>query len=149
MSNASGLTKRLFEDAFNIMCHTKLGSGAYRDVFLCRIDNTKVVKVERDDSCWRKFHNVLEAQFWSDNQYNDAVAKWLAPIDYVSPDGFLLVQPRCEAVPEGYKLPDKLPAFLTDLKRENFGLLKGKLVCLDYALTIRNPVLRLRKVEWP
>lgn len=137
----------IFEDAFNLLCHHKIGSGIHRDVFECRLNDKWVVKVE-NDLPWRYFANVHEMKFWNDNQYCDAIKKWLAPCEYLSPDGLLLVQHRCQPLRDSDKLPDKLPAFLTDVKKDNWGILDGKLVCFDYALNIPSPSIRLKKADW-
>jgi hypothetical protein len=143
------MSKRIFKDALDILCSDEeIGSGYSRDVFDCRLDSKLVVKVERDDKHYRSFNNVMECTFWNDNQYNPKIAKWLAPCEYLSPDGFILIQQKAAPIPDDYKLPDKLPSFFTDIKRENFGLLNGRLVCIDYAAHIENPSLRLKKVEW-
>ncbi len=133
-------------DAFNLLCGDLIGSGCHRTVYSCRIDPTLVVKVESAES--RRFANVFEHAFWSDNQYNKRVAEWLAPVHSISPDGRVLLQRRADPVPLGYDLPDKLPGFLTDHKRENFGLLDGRLVSVDYAITILPPSMRPRKAWW-
>lgn len=76
------------------------------------------------------------------------IARWLAPCEFLSPDGRILLQRRVERVTQAYKMPEKLPTFLTDFKKENFGWLDGKLVCIDYSITIPNPSMRLKKVNW-
>jgi hypothetical protein len=136
-----------FEDAFNLLCHHKLGSGIHRDVFECRINPQLVVKVE-NDLPWRYFANVLEMKFWNDNQDREAIAKWLAPCEYLSPDGLVLLQRRCEPLRDSDQLPEKLPSFLTDVKKDNYGLLDGRIVCFDYALNIPSPSTRPKKVIW-
>jgi hypothetical protein len=45
-------------------------------------------------------------------------------------------------------MPERMPSFLTDFKRENFGILRGKLVCIDYAMPIPSYNSRLKKVNW-
>lgn len=139
---------RAHEDAFNLLYGKVLGQGIHRKVFECRIRDDLVVKVEDQDTDWRYFANVHEMRFWNDHMHYAKVADWLAPCDYLSPDGRVMLQRRCEQLPASYQLPDVLPAFLTDHKRENFGLLNGKLVCVDYATTIPNPSVKLRKVHW-
>lgn len=134
-----------FEDCFNLLCGKQLGEGAHRVVYECKLRPDLVVKVENGD--FRRFANILEAQFWGDHQHYDKVARWLAPVEFLSPDGRLLLMRRAE--PTGsISLPDQLPAFITDTKPENFGILDGRLVCIDYALTIPSPATRLRKVLW-
>jgi hypothetical protein len=137
-----------FRDAFDLLCGTKLGGGEYRDVFECRIDPKLIVKVEIENSYgWRSFNNVHEVNFWEYFGNVKSVAKWLAPIIYKSPDKRLIMQPRVERIPND-KLPKTLPEFLTDLKRENFGMLDDRIVCVDYAFHIIGAKTKLKKVEW-
>ncbi len=136
-----------FEDAFNLLCAEKIGGGIHRTVFACRLRPELVVKVEDEDG-FRYFANVHEMKFWNDNQHDEKVAKWLAPCDYLSPDGRILLQRRIAPLREADVLPDKLPAFLADIKRDNFGVLDGRIVCADYAMTIPSTNMRAKKVSW-
>lgn len=136
-----------YEDAFNLLCGKLLGEGIHRKVFECRLRDDLVVKVEAETD-WRYFANVLEMRFWNDHEHYKKVADWLAPCEYLSPDGRILLQRRVSPIIERSVLPEQVPAFLSDLKPENFGMLDGRLVCLDYALTIPNPSTRLKKVDW-
>ena len=140
------MSKACFNDLFNMVCGKQLGRGAHREVFECKIRPDLVVKVESGDT--RYFANVLEMKFWSDHMYCEKVANWLAPCEYLSPDGRILMMRRAEPISRDYKLPDMMPAFLTDLKRENFGFVDGKFVCIDYAITILNPSIRYRTAFW-
>lgn len=135
-----------FEDAFNLLCGEKIGRGAHREVFECRIRRDLVVKVENQEM--RYFANVLEDKFWADHQFYRKVADWLAPCEYLSPDGRILLQRRATPIHDRSQMPEKMPAFLTDLRIENFGLLDGRVVCIDYALTIPNPSTRLKPAGW-
>lgn len=138
----------IYRDAFNMLAGEKIGHGAYRDVFECKLRPEFVVKVERDEpNGYRTFHNYDEYRFWDDHKDYRAVARWLAPIEYCSPDMLIILQRRVTPIDKS-KLPAKLPAFLTDLKPSNFGMLDGRLVCTDYAYTVPNPSLRLKKAEW-
>jgi hypothetical protein len=137
---------KVYQDAFNLLCGSLIGEGIHRRVFECAIRRDLVVKVEDSDN--RYFANVIEQKFWDDHQYTPQVSKWLAPCEYMSPDGRILLQTRCDPVPAGMRMPDKLPGFLSDLKRSNFGLLDGRIVCVDYAMTIPSPSVRLKRVDW-
>jgi len=137
--------EEVYYDTFNLLCGKQLGEGIHRKVFECKLRPELVVKVESSER--RYFANVLEQRFWNDNQEYKPIAKWLAPCEYLSPDGRLLLQRRAEPA-RVKELPDKMPSFLTDLKVSNFGWLDGRLVCLDYAMTIPNPSARLRKADW-
>ncbi len=136
-----------FEDAFNLLCGDKLGSGIHRNVFECRLRPDLVVKVERQDE-WRYFSNVHESKFWTDNQYYKPVANWLAPCEYLSPDGRISLQRKVRIATSLDDLPEKLPAFLTDVKPSNYGWFEGRLVCVDYATTLDKVNVRLKKVSW-
>lgn len=135
-----------YQDAFNLLCGDKIGEGIHRTVYECRIRPDLVVKVENAD--FRYFANILEHKFWSDHQYYDKVARWLAPCETLSPDGRVSLQKRADPLRSTDTLPEKVPGFLTDLKRENFGWLGGRLVCLDYAMFVMSPNVRLKKAHW-
>jgi hypothetical protein len=132
-------------DAFNLLCGELLGTGVHRKVFECRLRPELVVKVEYDlDN--RFFANVFEQKFWSDA--SPAVAAWLAPCEYLSSDARLLLQRRCHPLSPTMSLPELVPAFLTDLKRENFGEYDGRLVCMDYALVNLQASMKMKKAHW-
>lgn len=136
-------TEATFEDAFNLLCGDKLGEGISRTVYECRLRPELVVKVESGVD--RRFANVFEHAFWQDYRHQPKVAQWLAPCERISPDGRILLQRRADPLARGYELPEKLPTFLTDHKESNFGLIDGRLVCLDYAITVLNPSIVLKK----
>lgn len=139
----------IFRDAFDMLCGDKIGSGVYRDVFSCKLRPDLVVKVERETD-YRDFTNAREMRFWCDNQDYRPVAKWLAPCEFLSPDGRILLQRKATITTESDlpNLPKHLPAFLTDTKFGNFGWIEGKLVCVDYASVVSNCSVRARKAEW-
>ncbi len=134
------------EDAYNLLCGDKLGEGCYRTVFECTLLPDLVVKVENGTS--RRFCNVLEDEFWAHNKDVAAVAKWLAPCKFISPDGRILLQRRTDPIPGHFELPAQIPHFLNDVKKSNFGLLDGRLVCHDYAFVINHPSVRPRRATW-
>ena len=136
-----------YEDAFNLLCGKLLGKGIHRKVFECRLRDDLVVKVESEEN-WRYFANVLEMRFWNDHEHYKKVADWLAPCEYLSPDGRILLQRKASPIVDRSALPEQVPAFLSDLKPENFGMFDGRLVCVDYAMTIPNPSIRPKKANW-
>lgn len=140
------MSDRIFEDTFNLLCGRKLNAGIHRTVYECRLRADLVVKVETDEDL-RSFANVRESLFWGDHEDHSAVARWLAPCEYLSPDGRVLLQRRCEPL-RADDLPDRLPSFLTDIKAENFGWLDGRVVCVDYATTLTTVSTRLVKADW-
>lgn len=135
-----------FADAFNLLCGDVLGAGVHRTVYACALMPQWVVKVENTHN--RFFANVHEAKFWSDHQWNDRVLQWLAPCGDMSPDGRILLQRRVDPLPFNYELPEKMPAFLADLKRSNFGIFEDRLVCVDYAIINPTASTRMAKARW-
>lgn len=138
--------EKVFEDAFNLLCGEKIGAGIHREVFECKLRPDLVVKVENGDYRW--FANVFEQSFWDEYQQDKAVALWLAPCEFLSPDGRILLQKRAEPLTSATPLPDKLPAFLGDVKKNNFGLLDGRVVCVDYAIYNMKPSTRMVRTVW-
>lgn len=132
--------------AFNTLCGDLLGEGIHRKVFECKLDPSLVVKVETDEE-FRSFANAREHGNWLDNQGYTAVSKWLAPIVSLSPCGLVMLQKRITPLREG-EFPDRLPAFLTDIKPSNFGLYEGRVVACDYSFLITTISTRLKKAYW-
>lgn len=111
----------------SVMLGDMIGEGATRKVYVCRLNPDYVVKVEsRGDA----FQNMEEWKAWHWAQ-GTSKARWLAPCHVISPCGLLLVQERVTAMRVGER-PKKIPDWLCDLKPENFGHLKGRIVCADY-----------------
>lgn len=134
-------------DFFLTMVGRELGSGVGRTVFESRLTPGHVIKVETPS--W-SFQNVMEWETWQELEHAKGVAEWLTPCVAISPCGCVLVMERTEE-PRREDYPAKLPTFLTDTKRSNYGLLNGRLVCHDYGLTrlmTTGATKRLRKVEW-
>lgn len=125
----------------------KIGSGLHRTVFACRIDPSLVVKVEVG-SC--SFANVREWELWDEVHSTKDVARWLAPCVAISPCGSVLLQRRAEKCDKG-RYPEKVPAWFGDMKFDNFGMLDGKLVCVDYAgIPVSHALFqkRMKKADW-
>lgn len=137
----------VYADAFNMLCGDFIGAGIHRKVYACKLRPELVVKVESEVD-YRNFANVKEMQFWNDNEHHKAVSKWLAPCEYLSPDGRILLQRRVKPVDPTDKLPAKLPKFITDRKYKNFGWFEGRLVACDYGLHVTTAPLALTKSEF-
>jgi hypothetical protein len=125
-------SKNVLEEFAYFMTGGKLGSGMSRQVYVHPFDKTKVIKVENSE---KHFQNITEWEFWDAWKHDKEVCKWLAPCHYISQNGTFLIMDRTKPLK---KVPEKLPSFLTDHKPANFGLLKGRIVCHDYAKVITN-----------
>lgn len=118
----------------------KLGAGIHRDVYVYTPDPTLVVKVETGTA---NFANAKEWEVWNDLKWRPDVRKWLAPCVAISQSGAFLLQKRTTPITESH-MPKRIPKFFTDEKVDNWGRLDNKIVCHDYALTIRNFDVKLR-----
>jgi hypothetical protein len=96
------------------------------------------------------FNNVAEWDIWSNLKDHPKLGKWLAPCIAISPCGSILLQRYAGPLPDN-KLPKKVPAFFTDIKSDNWGLINGRPVCRDYGhhrLYTVGPSARLIKANW-
>ena len=131
---------------FKLICGEIIGEGAYRQVYECRLNKDWVVKVEDEDDDGN-FCNVNEWKTWTTKKHELAVAGWLAPCHQISHGGRFLIQSRTRPVAKK-DLPVKIPAFLTDVKAENFGRLDDRVVCHDYGFISTYMKTRLIKAHW-
>lgn len=131
-------------DLFGLLCKERLGYGIAREVWASKVLPNSVVKVEENAG---SFQNVLEWETWQ-RVKDTEFARWFAPCEWISANGAVLIQARTTPAA---KYPDRLPVFLTDTKRANYGMHKGRFVCHDYGshlLMERGMVKAMRKVEW-
>lgn len=136
----------LARDTASMILGPQRGHGTHRAIFDHATDPGLIVKVETGSG---DFNNVREWDAWQAVKDTD-FATWFAPVVEISPAGLLLVMKRCTpATIES--LPDKVPAFFTDLKAENWGFYEGRPVCLDYGLHLlleNGLTKRMRKARW-
>lgn len=123
------------KEFFDTVCGELLGYGIGRHVYEMRGDPSKVIKFEVSA---QSFQNIIEWETWEETRCRKE-SRWLAPCVRISPCGTILVMERTSPIPAKHKLPARVPAFLSDFKHENYGMLNGRLVCHDYGtnLTIR------------
>lgn len=115
--------------AMDLVIGEHIASGTYRDVYAHATNPDWVVKVQRDNGY---FSNVLEFEIWSLIAESKKDRKWFAPIHYMSENGKVMIQQRIRPLVDNDVIPDKIPAYFTDIKRENFGFIGKQLVCCDY-----------------
>lgn len=133
-------------DLLSLVCGRELGSGLARVVFECRLDPSLVIKVETRS---QSFQNAMEWEIWSELEDVPELSRWLAPCKLISACGTVLAMARTHPLAHR-QYPDRMPSFLTDTKRSNFGMLGRRLVCHDYgvAFLAKGASARLRKVKW-
>lgn len=124
-----------------------IGSGAYRDVYAYAIDPLRfVVKLENG---FASFANHREWEVWKAIQ-ETKLAQWFAPCKAISGNGVMLIQARTKPV-MFTDLPKRVPAFFADLKADNWGRYKGRIVCHDYAnhmMLERGITCGMKKAIW-
>jgi hypothetical protein len=140
------VTRFRYSEARAILCGDLIGEGSARKVYELRTNSDYVIKIE---TAGRSFQNVSEWETWQWVS-GGPLSGWFAPCEFISPCGLLLVQRKVEPLRVA-ELPPMLPAFLSDLKRENFGLLAKRVVCCDYGTahsSIRSVSKRMRRATW-
>lgn len=136
----------IHRDLFWTMCDTQIGLGMSRSVWSSEVLPDSVIKVE-DSAC--NFQNVLEWETWQRVKWTDH-AKWFAPCEWISPNGSVLIMKKTTPAPAD-KYPPKLPVFLSDTKRSNYGMIGKQFVCHDYGthLMMERGMTKLQsKVTW-
>jgi hypothetical protein len=128
----------------SILCDRQIGSGMSRTVYDSRVLEDYVIKFEETSGC---FQNQLEWEIWHNVKYTK-FAKWFAPCEWISDNGSVLIMKKTTPAS---KYPDKMPAFLTDFKKTNYGIYKNHLVCHDYGTSLcvtTGLTKRMRKATW-
>ena len=141
-------TPFICKEIFGMFCEKEIGFGIARTVFTSPILPDRVIKVEK---YVQSFQNVSEWQVW-ETVKDTPFAKWFAPCYHISNCGAVLIQARTTPALDRSIYPEKLPAFLSDTKYQNYGMFDGRLVCHDYGMlsvAISNGLTkRERKVDW-
>lgn len=111
-----------------------IAKGVTREVYACKVNPAYVIKIAKSSEGVAA--NVLEHSIWAyAEMMPESVSQWFCPCVSISSHGSVLVMRRAEPVSEE-ELPQEVPAYFTDLKPDNWGLLEGKPVCVDYANTL-------------
>lgn len=136
----------LAKDLRGMLIGDPMGYGTFRHIFNHATDEGLVVKVENGA---QSFHNVAEWHAWQSVK-DTKFAKWFAPCMSISASGTILIMQRAQPA-TSKQLPRKVPAFFTDLKAENWGIIDGRPVCVDYGLHLLHEhgmTTRLRVARW-
>jgi hypothetical protein len=138
-------------DFFNLVCSEKLGTGVAREVFRSAFDPNIVFKFEKDAG---SFQNIIEWETWQNVRFTEGMktdyAQYFAPCLAISPCGTILAQAAARPL-DHTELPEYIPSFFTDIKKDNFGIINGKVVCIDYGNNLLMTLglnKKKRKAEW-
>ena len=136
-------------DMIRTMCGKQIGAGAFRDVYDYNLDSKYVIKIERGNTdC-----NIVEYMLWNEIMGLEGdlawVKNWFAPIWWISPNNKILIMKKTKDI-SSKKKPDRIPAFMWDVKNSNFGWIGNKYVCHDYGqfYNFINYSKKMRKVIW-
>lgn len=138
-------SRRALESVYHFFVGDYISHGLSRYVYEMNNDPHKVVKI-----CTGNVkQNILEHEVW-DRIRETEHAKWFAPVYHISQDGRVLIQHKTKPVTRE-ELPDKIPAFFTDMKVTNWGRVYKRIVCHDYGMNLlmeHGMTKRLRKADW-
>lgn len=138
-------TNTIANDLLNLFARRHIADGSTRTVY--RINTEQIAKFECDAG---RFQNVMEWETWEIVKHTK-YKEWFAPCIEISDNGSILVQAFCRDL-EPAELPEKLPVFFCDVKKENFGMYEGHVVCRDYGnsyLIDRGfNTKKMKKAEW-
>jgi len=140
-----------WRQSFHLLCDHLLGYGMSRSVYSSKLMPDCVVKVEDGSG---QFQNIIEWETWQRVKHTD-MAKWFAECRWISPNGTILIMERTRPPAKGEFL-DKMPVFLCDFKRTNYGMVgpgkgKDRLVCHDYGTNLmfeNGMTKRMHKADW-
>ncbi len=140
----------LASDFVTIICGKHIGGGTFRDVFEYNTHNSHVIKLEPGSTdC-----NLVEWMIWKEVKGLTGdmawVKDWFAPVEWISPNGRILVMKKTKPHHKKLSPPNKIPAFLWDVKLDNFGWIGNKFVCHDYGqfYNMINYPKKMRKINW-
>jgi hypothetical protein len=142
---------RTFEQAFNLLCDERIGYGMSRTVFSSKLLPDCVIKVEEEPG---QFQNIVEWETWQ-RVKDTEFSRWFAACRWISANGSILIMERTRP-PAPSEFPERMPAFLCDFKRTNYGMVRTNgaaeyLVCHDYGTNLLfeyGMTKRTRRAEW-
>ena len=136
----------------NLVLGKELGCGISRRTYVNKLNPDQVIKYEDDPI--ERHQNVIEWRVWDMAQELAPVRRWLAPCYHISEDGKYLVQARVKVLKMTDNLPEFMPAWLNDLKVQNFGRYKGRIVACDYGTSLAmwmtncRDLKKMKRAEW-
>lgn len=115
-----------------------IGTGLTRDVYRYNIQTNLVIKIEGNSVKRNSFQNVKEYLFTKELEYCEEI-KYIAKTFDISENGKYIIQEYARDVTDdewNNFIADRSPSFLTDLKRENVGVIDDRIVVRDYGSAI-------------
>lgn len=149
ISDFRDYTIELYAEFMDTMCGKMLGEGVSRRVYECKPNPDAVIKIERyaPDNEIHQFQNIIEWNTWAWVK-GTKHEKWFAPCLYISSNGNILIQAKTKPIT---RYPDKIPVYLEDTKKQNYGIYKNHVCCHDYGtntLQTHGMSKRMKKAKW-
>ena len=132
-------------DLLSLCIGDMIGAGSTRTVF--RTPDPEIVL--KFETSAQRFQNIMEWETWQivkDTNYKE----WFVPCINIADCGSILKQNFARDM-EPNEVPETLPAFFADVKKENFGMYNGHVVCRDYGnhmLIDRGLTKKMIKADW-
>lgn len=110
----------------------QVGRGISRNVYECKASPDLVIKEEYADYT---FANASEYLLYKEVKSSDTVLRQIiCPVLYLSPCSKYLIMPKVKVLSPTYKIPRYIKQMFFDVKNENFGIYRNRIVCIDYAM---------------
>jgi len=140
-------------DLLSAILETEVGRGMNRIVYTSKLFPGTVIKVASTRNLKNAISdNMAELAIWeSIEMMPERVKKWFCPCISIGCHGTILFMKYAEICSNASQLPTRVPSFFTDLKVENWGILNGTPVCVDYAKTLVHNVFlnkATRAADW-
>lgn len=136
------------KDLLDLCTDKAISQGSTRSVYKSALAADEVLKFETSA---RRFQNILEWETWQIVQYFPKHKRWFVPCVSISDCGTILIQKYARDLEESELLAE-LPVYFADIKRENFGMFNGQVVCRDYGNTFLIDrgfnTTRMKKADW-
>lgn len=131
------------KDFAGLMIGDRIGGGTARDVYALNFPPDGCESVVKFEDIALSFQNVIEWKIWGwvvETKWE----KWFAPCHSIGGNGVVLIQRRTTALD---RLPKRIPSFMVDTKKSNWGLYEGRPVCHDYGMMPPMPVKKIKMVK--
>ena len=121
-------------DMVDLLCGDFVGEGNSRIVYDCPIYPGYVTKISKDAD---NHDNIMEYEMWCSVAHQPKMNKWFADVKWLSGNGRVMIQKKAIHINDKNKknIPTKVPAFLSDMKFDNYGFIGKQFVCFDYAFS--------------
>jgi len=128
------------------MIGKRLDGGVARDVYGLKFPPEGCASVVKFETVAKSFQNIIEWEVWN-QVVGTKWEKWFAPCCSIGDCGIALIQRQTTPL---IAFPKRIPSFMTDNKKCNWGEYEGRPVCHDYgimaAISIKGA--KMVKVEW-